>query len=50
MKRNESSFVLSVDVGAVLEQELGDLQVVVAGGQVQRGAVPALEDLIKGIN
>ena len=43
VKWNESSFVLSVHIGPVLQQELGHFEVVVAGSQVQGGAVAALE-------
>ena len=44
VKWNESSLVLSVHIGPVLKQELGHFEVVVAGSQVQGGAVAALED------
>ena len=42
MKRDESTFILSVNVGAVFEKKFGNLEVVVAGRQVERGAVSSL--------
>ena len=42
VQRDQAALVLGVDVGALLQQELRHLQVVVARGQVQRGGVAAL--------
>ena len=42
MERNESAFVLSVDVGAVFQEKLGDFDVVVAGREMERSRIASL--------
>lgn len=40
--RYETSLILRVDVCAALQKELCHLDIVVAGGQMQRSGVPSL--------
>ena len=42
MQRNEAPLVLGIDIGSLLDQPLGHLNVVVPCRQVKRGGVTAL--------
>ena len=43
MERNESSLVFGMNVGAFREEKLDDSDPIVAGGEVEGGAVPAFK-------
>jgi hypothetical protein len=43
VKRNKASLVFGMNIGAFGEEKLDDADAIVAGGEVERGAVTALE-------
>ena len=43
MKRNKASLVFGMNIGAFGEEKLDDADAIVAGSEVERGAVTALE-------